>query len=97
MVNDNDWTLSHPALVPTSSDGFLLDLGQQPRSRVRGLKRGMGDLVGEIRAAVERWRDEFEIQSDTEIVPVVLLYRQDEPDYVVLFRSFTQGTEDIRS
>jgi hypothetical protein len=74
-------TLVSTAPLPNTS--LLVDLGQQRRKRIDRLKRGEGALTWQIQEAVDRHRQELGISAEAEIVPVVLLYRRDEPDYVV--------------
>jgi hypothetical protein len=74
-------TLVTTARLPNT--GLLVDLGQQRRKRVNRLKHGDGALAWQIQQAVDRQRQELGISADAEIVPVVLLYRRDDPDYVV--------------
>jgi hypothetical protein len=71
-----------PARLPHT--GLFIDLGSQARRRIRRLKGGDGQLAREIQAAVDQSRQELGIDPGTEIVPVVLLYRRDEPDYLVV-------------
>jgi hypothetical protein len=74
-------TLVSTARLPNTS--LLVDFGQQRRKGIDRLKRGEGALRWQIQEAVDRHRQELGISADGEIVPVVLLYRRDEPDYVV--------------
>jgi len=74
-----------PAATPVPNLGLILDLGRQPRARIKRLKRADGQLIAQIQAAVEEARKELDIAADKEIVPVVLLYSIDN-DYVVLSR-----------
>jgi hypothetical protein len=75
-------TLMTTARLPNT--GLLVDLGRQRRKRVNRLKRGEGALAWQIQHAVDRQRQELGISPDAEVVPVVLLYRHDDPDYVVV-------------
>jgi hypothetical protein len=68
----------------TPDRGLLVELGPQRRKEIKRLKRGEGPLTRRILAAVEQQCEEFGIDPAAEIVPVVLLYRQDKPDYVVI-------------
>ena len=74
-------TLVTTARLPNT--GLLVDLGRQRRKRVERLKRGDGALAWQIQQAVDRQRQALGISADAEVVPVVLLYRSDDPDYVV--------------
>lgn len=67
-----------------SEAGVLVELGHLRRKQVRRLRRGEGLLAAHIQAAVEQRRHELGIHAGAEIVPVVLLYRETDPDYVVL-------------
>jgi len=71
-------SLPTPARLPQT--GLFIDLGSQARRRIRRLKGGDGGLARQIQLAVDRARQELGIDAGTEIVPVVLLYRRDEPD-----------------
>jgi len=78
----------HPGQSPMVTrlpDGSLLvELDRQPRARIRDLKDGGGALAREVQAAVLAQREALGLAADVEIVPVVLLYRCGEPDYVVI-------------
>ena len=69
--------------------GLVVDFGEQPRRKIRRLKRGRGALTRQIQAAVEEARRDLGIQPDTEIVPVVLLYRLPAPKYTVSYATRT--------
>jgi hypothetical protein len=71
-----------PAALP--DNGLLLDLGPQPGKQIKRLKEGKGALAYQVQAAIEDARSRLGIDADVAIIPVVLLYRQSEPDYVVL-------------
>jgi hypothetical protein len=73
-----------PVVTRLPQGGLVVDVGRQPDSRIRRLKRGDGELAREIQAAVARSRESLGIADGAEIVPVVLLYRYGEPDYVVI-------------
>ena len=64
--------------------GLPVDFGRLRRKQIERLKRGESLLTARIQAAVDRQRQELGIDAAAEIVPVVLLYRQSEPDYVVI-------------
>jgi len=86
---DNAFLLDQPQEpVATASpdNAVLLDLGGQSPKQVKRLKQGKGALAYQVQAAVERERERLGIGADVAITPVVLLYRQAEPDYVVLVR-----------
>jgi hypothetical protein len=76
------------SLLPTAARlpniGLLIELGPQRRKQIKRLKRGTGSLTQQIQATVDRSREELGIDAAAEIVPVVLLYRRDQPDYVVI-------------
>jgi hypothetical protein len=84
--SDNARSLA-PTLAPFGDVGLFVELGRQRPREIKRLKRGSGALSREIRAAIERWRPELGIESAAEIVPVVVLYRHDAPNYVVLHHS----------
>jgi hypothetical protein len=74
-----------PEVVARMPDlGLLVEFGPQRRKEIKRLKRGEGPLTRWILAAVERQREQLGIDPAVEIVPVVLLYHQDKPDYVVI-------------
>jgi hypothetical protein len=76
------------SLLPTAARlpniGLQIELGPQRRKQIKRLKRGTGSLTQQIQATVDRLREELGIDAAAEIVPVVLLYRRDQPDYVVI-------------
>jgi hypothetical protein len=76
------------SLLPTAARlpniGLLIELGRQRRKQIKRLKRGNGALTEQIQAAVNTAREELGIDDEAEIVPVVLLYRHDEPEYTVV-------------
>ena len=77
----------HPPPEPvtrTPDQGLLVDLGPQRRKAIERLKRGEGALTQRIRDAVEQHCDQLGVGPGVEIVPVVLLYRLDKPEYVVI-------------
>jgi hypothetical protein len=84
MDNSDAPPPSLPADPRAQFVGLLVDLGSQRRKQIKRLKRGDGRLTRQLQAVVEQSRAELGIDPTVEIVPVVLLYRQTEPDYVVL-------------
>jgi hypothetical protein len=84
MENRNGGALSLPTATPLPKIGLLIELGRQRRKEIRHLKQGESTLKWQIEAAATSWREEFGIDADMEVVPVVLLYRQVEADYVVI-------------
>ena len=64
--------------------GLLIELGPQRRKNIKRLKRSDGPLIQRIMAGVEQQCEQLGIDPAAEIVPVVLLYLQDKPDYVVI-------------
>ena len=56
--------------------GLFIELGGQGPTAINRLKQGAGALTQQIHAAVDRWRDELGIDPNTEVVPVVMLYRR---------------------
>jgi hypothetical protein len=86
-MDENDNTRSFALTDPLCNVGLFVDLGRQHPREIRRLKHGSGVLSREIRTAVERWRQQLRIESASKIVPVVVLYRHDAPNYVVLHRS----------
>jgi hypothetical protein len=80
-----------PVVAQVPNVGLVVDFGEQRRKKIRRLKRGRGALTRQIQAAVEEARRELGIESDTEIVPVVLLYRRRAPKYTVSYATRTVG------
>jgi hypothetical protein len=65
--------------------GLLVEFGEQHRETMASLKQGEGPLAWQIEEIVASWRDRLELGgADAEVVPVVLIYRKAEPDYVVI-------------
>ncbi|HEY4855315.1 MAG TPA: hypothetical protein VIH98_01380 [Xanthobacteraceae bacterium] len=74
-----------PLATPLGNIGLLVDLDRQPRKQIKRLKRGDGPLTYQIQAAVASSREQLNVDADTEIIPVILLYRRaDSSDYVVI-------------
>jgi hypothetical protein len=63
--------------------GLLMEMGKQCRKHIKRLKRGGGRLNAQIEAALDDARKELGIDPLAEIVPIVILYRYLERDYVV--------------
>jgi hypothetical protein len=70
--------------TPLPNIGLLVELGGQRRKEIKRLEQGDGPLTRQIEAAVTSSREALGIDIDAEVVPVVLLYREAEPDYVVV-------------
>jgi hypothetical protein len=87
-MKDRDMTKSaQPQLSVTTAPrptdfGLFIELGGQEREEITRLKRGTGALTRQIQAAIDRWREELGIDTGTEVVPVVLLYRHGERDLI---------------
>jgi len=64
--------------------GLMLDLGRQRRKQIKRLKRGDGRLTRHLQEVIEQSRAELGLDPAVEIVPVVLLYRRREADYLIL-------------
>jgi hypothetical protein len=71
-------------IAPLASSGLLVELGRQRRKEISRLKQADGPLTRQIEAAVTSWREQLKINLEAEVVPVVLLYRLTEPDYVII-------------
>jgi hypothetical protein len=84
MEGHNFPETSLPTVTPLPNIGLLVELGRQRGKEIRQLKEGDGPLTWQIEAAVTSWRKELGINADAEVVPVVLLYRELEKDYVVI-------------
>jgi hypothetical protein len=84
MEKSNCSQPSVPTVARLPNIGLMVDLGRQQRRQVKRLKRGDGALTHQIQTAVDRARGELGIGAASEIVPVVLLYRRGETDYVVI-------------
>ena len=76
-MNEGGGNRRFPPLVTKWPDiGLVVDVGSQSEDRIDQLKQGHGELA--------RSPDGLAVDAATEIVPVVLLYRCDRPDYVVI-------------
>jgi hypothetical protein len=74
-----------PVATPLGNIGLLVDLGRQPRKQIKQLKHGDGPLSYQIAAAVASSREQLNVDVDTEITPVILLYEGTETsEYVVI-------------
>jgi hypothetical protein len=79
-MNDSDQPeLTGAAAAALSNVGLFIELGTQERQDITRLKEGTGALPQQIKEAIEHWRGELGIDTATEVVPVVLLYRRGEP------------------
>ena len=84
-MNEGGGNRRFPPLVTKLPDiGLVVDVGSQSEDRIDQLKQGRGELARQIQAAIARSPDGLAVDAATEIVPVVLLYRCDRPDYVVI-------------
>jgi hypothetical protein len=97
MTKDRNMTESDHAGLPVAtvarpSSGLFLELGRQRRKEISRLKAGTGALTRQLHAAVTRWRGQLDVDAATEVVPVVLLYRRDEPGSIEI-----TGPEATRS
>ena len=59
-------------LTPEASGPVIVDLGKQPRRRVKRLLRGEGKLMGELRDCMAELRRSDKISSTAEAVIVVV-------------------------
>jgi hypothetical protein len=84
MEGHDSRELSLPTATPLPNIGLLVEVGRQRRKEIRHLKLGDGPLAWQVEAAVASWREDSGVDADVEVVPVVLLYRQVEPDFVVV-------------
>jgi hypothetical protein len=75
--------LSLPTTTPLPT-GLLVELGLQRREEISRLRQADGPLTRQIEAVVTSWCEQLKTNPDAEVVPVVLLYRLAEPDYVVI-------------
>jgi hypothetical protein len=73
-----------PLVTKVPGVGLVVDVGSQSEDRIDQLKQGHGELTRQIQAALARSPDGIAANPAAEIVPVVLLYRCDQPDYVVI-------------
>ena len=75
-MEDQEQAGNSVAAEPRASvEGLFIELGQQRSQDVACLKEGTGAMIGEINAAIDRWRANLGIGTAGDIVPVVLLYR----------------------
>jgi hypothetical protein len=64
--------------------GLFLELGRRQRKQITQLKEGTGPLTRRVQAAVDRWREQLNVDASAEVVPVVLLYRRRRPSYMTI-------------
>ena len=64
--------------------GVHLDLGIQSFDHILELENGVGPLALQVCSIVEQTAANLEVSNQTEIVPVVLLYRREDCDYFVV-------------
>ena len=81
-MNNNEIAVREAERLPNS--GLLVNLGPQRRKKIARLKAGDGALARHIHRLVGESRKELGIDDATEIVPVVMIYRCDDPDYSVV-------------
>src|SRR5262245_65180848 len=101
MPRVEDETMKPGDFPPPTRDGparlydvpLVIELGRLRRKQAKRLKRGEGPLTVQIQAAVDRRRAELGVDNAAEIVPVVLLYRREEPDFVVIAPRNTRPAE----
>jgi hypothetical protein len=68
LVRVSDSSLLHPIVV---------DLGKQPRKHIKKLKRGSGDLMEEVAAALEQVRNSLsDADRSRPLIPVIFLYKE---------------------
>ena len=80
-MNNNKSVVWKSERLPSA--GLLVELGPQRRKKIARLKEGDGALAQQIRGLVDQSSKELGIVDATEIVPVLIIYRRDEPDYAV--------------
>jgi hypothetical protein len=61
--------------------GLFVELGGQGPTEIERLRQGAGALTQQIQTAIDHWREELRIDLDTEVVPVVMLYRRNLPKW----------------
>jgi hypothetical protein len=81
---DKDTGSMLPTVARLPNSGLLVEVGPRRRKEIKRLKRGQGGMSLQIQAMVDAARQDLGIAADAEIVPVVLLYRRGDPDYVVI-------------
>jgi hypothetical protein len=64
----------HDARATEGSSPVIVDLGKQPRRRIKRLLRGEGKLMGDIRDCIAELRRGDKIASTAE--PVIVVVRQ---------------------
>ena len=72
-----------PLVTKLPDIGLVVAVGSQSEERIDQLEQGRR-AGAPIQAAVARSREGLAVDPAAEIVPVVLLYRCDQPDYVVI-------------
>ena len=80
-MEDSDQPESSSTPARQGDVGLFIELGGQGPTEIKRFKRGAGALTQQIHAAIDRWRDELGIDPDTEVVPVVMLYRRSSPKW----------------
>ena len=60
------------ATAADSSESLVIDLGKQKRKRVKALRRGRGQLMGDVEECLEDLRNEGKIAAETQTVIVVV-------------------------
>lgn len=84
-MDEGDASRPYLPSAPTLPDmGLLIDAGHQRRKHIDRLKWGKGRLAREMQATLYSAGKELGIDSATEIVPVILLYRCTDTDYTVI-------------
>ena len=68
--------------TPLPNVGLILDAGRQRRKQIKQLRQGRGQIAAQVAAALAQARQELGVGPETEIVPVVLLYRYSDPDII---------------
>jgi hypothetical protein len=82
-MNNSNGAIWKATSLPNA--GLLIELGPQRRKNIDRLKQGSGTLARQIRGLVDQSRNELGIDDKVEIIPVVLMYRRDDPKYTVIF------------
>lgn len=93
-MEDREREFPAPVTTPLPNVGLVVDLGGQRRKEIKRLKRGEGALAQHIQAALEEARRSLGIDDETEVVPVVLLYREPSPDYRITHAEWTVPPAD---
>ena len=76
MTDDSEKTAGAAAEKIEAGKPFVLHLGKIRKKHIKRLERGEGRLMEEVRLALDQIRSRSSLDSTTELVPIVLIYRK---------------------